>query len=97
MVGPIKGVSREIASPHQSACGRLTPPRGESDKRPHQSACGRLNSRIAGLEAGALERELEEHPNTTAVYLETPANPTLIVIDIAVGVPRTRCRRESAL
>lgn len=44
---------------------------------------GITNSRIAGLEAGALERELEEHPNTTAVYLETPANPTLIVIDIA--------------
>jgi len=41
------------------------------------------NSRIAGLEPDALTAELELHPETTAVYLETPANPTMALIDIA--------------
>ena len=44
---------------------------------------GITNSRVPGLEAEALRQELRRHPNTTAVYLETPANPTLRVIDIA--------------
>ncbi|MDJ0924945.1 MAG: aminotransferase class I/II-fold pyridoxal phosphate-dependent enzyme [Acidimicrobiia bacterium] len=44
---------------------------------------GITNSRVPGLEAAALEHELRSHQNTTAVYLETPANPTLRVIDIA--------------
>ncbi len=43
---------------------------------------GIANSRIPGLEPGALEHELETHPNTTVVYLETPANPTMLIIDI---------------
>jgi len=41
------------------------------------------NSRVPGLEPDALERELEMHPNTTVVYMETPANPTMLIIDIA--------------
>jgi methionine-gamma-lyase len=40
-------------------------------------------SRAPGLGAEALIRELEAHPNTTAVYLETPANPTMSLVDIA--------------
>lgn len=32
---------------------------------------------------GALEAELRAHPNTRLVYLETPANPTLKIADIA--------------
>ncbi len=44
---------------------------------------GITTSRVPLLEATALDRELEQHPNTAAVYLETPANPTLAVIDIA--------------
>ncbi len=44
---------------------------------------GIANTRIAGLGPEALERALAQHDNTTAVYLETPANPTLTVIDIA--------------
>jgi methionine-gamma-lyase len=43
---------------------------------------GITNSRIPGLEPEALERELETHPNTTVVYMETPANPTMRIIDI---------------
>jgi methionine-gamma-lyase len=43
---------------------------------------GITNSRIPGLEPEALERELETHPNTTVVYMETPANPTMLIIDI---------------
>ena len=44
---------------------------------------GVSNSRVAGLEPKVLRNELEQHPETTAVYLETPANPTMSVIDIA--------------
>jgi methionine-gamma-lyase len=44
---------------------------------------GITNSRIPGLDPEALERDLETHPNTTAVYMETPANPTMLIIDIA--------------
>lgn len=40
-------------------------------------------SRVPGLEPDALEAELRAHPNTGVVYLETPANPTMRVIDIA--------------
>jgi methionine-gamma-lyase len=45
---------------------------------------GVTNTRIPDLEPGHLERELEAHPSTTVVYLETPANPTTALIDIAV-------------
>lgn len=44
---------------------------------------GISNSRLPGLEPDALEAELQMHPETAAVYLETPANPTMAVIDIA--------------
>ena len=44
---------------------------------------GITNSRIPGLDPEALERDLEKHPNTTVVYMETPANPTMLIIDIA--------------
>ena len=44
---------------------------------------GITTSRIPGLDPEALDAELRRHPNTKVVYLETPANPTLRVIDIA--------------
>jgi len=44
---------------------------------------GVTNSRIPGLEPALLEAAFEDHPNTTVVYLETPANPTMSIIDIA--------------
>ncbi len=47
---------------------------------------GISTSRVKGLEAAALAQELAAHPNTTAVYLETPANPTMGMIDIAAVV-----------
>ena len=40
-------------------------------------------SRVTVLDPDELEVELKAHPNTTAVYLETPANPTMTLIDIA--------------
>ena len=39
-------------------------------------------SRVKGMQADALARELAAHPSTTAVYLETPANPTMTLVDI---------------
>ena len=42
-------------------------------------------SRVPGLAAEALIRELEAQPNTTAVYLETPANPTMSLVDITAA------------
>ena len=44
---------------------------------------GITTSRVKRLEAKALTAELEKYPNTTAVYLESPANPTMALIDIA--------------
>ncbi len=44
---------------------------------------GVTNTRIPGLDPDQLERELKAHPSTTVVYLETPANPTTALIDIA--------------
>lgn len=44
---------------------------------------GITTSRVAGLEPSALESALDSRRNTKAVYLETPANPTMSVIDIA--------------
>tara|TARA_B100001123_G_scaffold439788_1_gene577362 strand:+ start:3364 stop:4581 length:1218 start_codon:yes stop_codon:yes gene_type:complete len=40
-------------------------------------------SRVPLLEAEALEAELTANPNTKVVYVETPANPTMSVVDIA--------------
>jgi len=40
-------------------------------------------SRVTMLDRDGLTQELKAHPNTTAVYLETPANPTMGLIDIA--------------
>lgn len=45
-------------------------------------AYGITNSRVPGLHPDALGREFERHPETTVVYLETPANPTMRIIDI---------------
>ena len=44
---------------------------------------GITNSRIPGLDPAPLEQELAQNSNTTVVYLETPANPTMTIIDIA--------------
>ncbi len=47
---------------------------------------GVTSSRVKGLETAALAQELAAHPNTTTVYLETPANPTMGLIDLAAVV-----------
>lgn len=47
---------------------------------------GISTSRVAGLQADKLAQELESHPNTTAVFLETPANPTATLVDILAVV-----------
>jgi methionine-gamma-lyase len=39
-------------------------------------------SRVKGLDAERLAQELRAHPHTTAVFLETPANPTMTLVDI---------------
>ena len=44
------------------------------------------HSRVPRLEPAGLEAELAKHPNTKAVYLESPANPTMTIIDIAQTV-----------
>jgi methionine-gamma-lyase len=44
---------------------------------------GVTSTRVMGLEPDLLESELNAHRNTTVVYLETPANPTMAMIDIA--------------
>ncbi|MEN8040229.1 MAG: aminotransferase class I/II-fold pyridoxal phosphate-dependent enzyme [Actinomycetota bacterium] len=44
---------------------------------------GVTNSRIPLLDMDRLEQELSLRPETTVVYLETPANPTMAVVDIA--------------
>ena len=44
---------------------------------------GISNTRIPYLDPDDLSRELRAHRNTSVIYLETPANPTLRVIDIA--------------
>ena len=45
---------------------------------------GVTNTRIAGLDPEHLESALEANPTTKVVYLETPANPTMAMVDIAV-------------
>jgi len=44
---------------------------------------GISSSRFIGLEPATLDGELAKRSNTKVVYLETPANPTMTVIDIA--------------
>ena len=44
---------------------------------------GVTNTRVGTLDPAALESALESRPDTKVVYLETPANPTMSVIDIA--------------
>jgi methionine-gamma-lyase len=44
---------------------------------------GVTNTRVPGLDPDELQRELIAHPTTTVVYVETPANPTLALVDIA--------------
>ena len=43
---------------------------------------GVTNTRIPGLDPVQLERALELNPTTKVVYLETPANPTMAMVDI---------------
>jgi methionine-gamma-lyase len=40
-------------------------------------------SRVKGLDPDLLAQELEAHPNTRLVFLETPANPTASLVDMA--------------
>jgi len=47
---------------------------------------GVTTSRVPGLDPDGLERELAAHPETKVVYLETPANPTMRIIDIGTTV-----------
>lgn len=44
---------------------------------------GISHSRVAKLDPTLLEAEFAAHPNTKAVFLESPANPTMTIIDIA--------------
>lgn len=44
---------------------------------------GITNQRIPHLDPDELERQLQLNPDTSVVYLETPANPTLRVVDIS--------------
>jgi methionine-gamma-lyase len=44
---------------------------------------GVTNTRIADLDPEMLERGLDANPSTTVVYMETPANPTMTLVDIA--------------
>jgi methionine-gamma-lyase len=44
---------------------------------------GVSNTRVRALEPTALTSALESRPNSKVIYLETPANPTMSVIDIA--------------
>ena len=44
---------------------------------------GITNTRLPGLAPDDLEAELTRRPETAVVYLETPANPTMSLIDIA--------------
>ena len=47
---------------------------------------GISTSRVKGMKPDLLEKALAEHPNTTSVFLETPANPTMELVDIAAVV-----------
>ncbi len=47
------------------------------------SGFGVTNTRLPGLAPDDLEAELTRRPGTAVVYLETPANPTMELIDIA--------------
>lgn len=43
---------------------------------------GISNTRLSGLGPASLAEAIDQHPNTTVVYMETPANPTLGIVDI---------------
>jgi methionine-gamma-lyase len=45
---------------------------------------------------GSLEAELDAHPNTVLVYVETPANPTLKIVDLAETARIAHARRTEA-
>jgi methionine-gamma-lyase len=45
---------------------------------------GISHSLVPRMEPELLEMELERHPNTAAIHLETPANPTMTLVDIAL-------------
>ena len=44
---------------------------------------GITTSRVSSLDPELLAQALEAHPNTRVVFLETPANPTATLVDIA--------------
>ena len=47
---------------------------------------GISTSRVKGMNPDALAQALADHPNTTGILLETPANPTMELVDIAAVV-----------
>ena len=47
---------------------------------------GLTTSRVSNLDADLLAQALAAHPNTKVVFLETPANPTATLVDIAAVV-----------
>jgi methionine-gamma-lyase len=54
-------------------------------------------SRVDGLDTDKLAQELEAHPNTTAVYLETPANPTMKLVDITAVCQATHAHNAKVV
>ncbi len=46
---------------------------------------GISTSRVKDMDANALAEAFEKHPNTTAIFLESPANPTMGLVDIAAA------------
>lgn len=44
---------------------------------------GVSTSRVKGMKPDGLIQALADHPNTTSIFLETPANPTMTLVDIA--------------
>jgi methionine-gamma-lyase len=47
---------------------------------------GISTSRVKGMNSDALAQAFSDHPNTTSVFLETPANPTMTLVDIAAVI-----------
>ncbi len=44
------------------------------------------HSLVKNMDLNELKTQLKTHPNTTVVYIETPANPTMFLVDIAAVV-----------
>ena len=56
---------------------------------------GITSSIVKDLTADRLEAELAAHPNTSVVYVETPANPTMSLIDMAAVTEPCSCPRRT--